>query len=93
MKTLHTAAYKSLIDALVAARKAANLTQVEVAARLRKPQSYVAKVEGGERRLDVMEFVILADAVNADAAALVRGLQAELPGSTGPRSGERRRTR
>lgn len=41
----------------------AKLTQQAVADRLGKPQSYVAKVEGFERRLDVIEFLMLAKAV------------------------------
>jgi transcriptional regulator with XRE-family HTH domain len=37
-------------------RKRAGLTQAQLAARLGVPQSLVAKVENGERRLDVLEF-------------------------------------
>jgi thioredoxin-like negative regulator of GroEL len=36
--------------------RAAGLTQVEVAAKLRRPQSYVSKCESGERRVDVVEL-------------------------------------
>ncbi|BAQ68047.1 DNA-binding protein [Rhodovulum sulfidophilum] len=45
------------MHALVAARKGQGLTQQELANRMDRPQSFVAKVEGGERRLDVVEFV------------------------------------
>jgi transcriptional regulator with XRE-family HTH domain len=51
---------------LVVARKAAGLTQVEVAQRLDKPQSFVSKYEHGERRLDFTEFVELADILSID---------------------------
>ena len=44
---------------MIAARKAAGLTQHALARRLGRPQSFVAKYEGGERRLDVVEFVLL----------------------------------
>lgn len=37
-----------------------------MAARLQKPQSFVAKYEGGERRLDVLEFVAVCQAIEAD---------------------------
>jgi transcriptional regulator with XRE-family HTH domain len=37
---------------------------VEVAARLGRPQSFVAKYEGGERRLDVLEFIAVCDALD-----------------------------
>ena len=45
--------YRVFLSHLVAARQAAGLTQVEVAGRLGKPQSYVSKAENGERRLEI----------------------------------------
>lgn len=54
--TLHTQANKDLIRTLVEARKTAGLSQAQLAKRLGKPPSYVAKVELCERRLDVIEF-------------------------------------
>ncbi len=53
------------------ARKYRSLTQQELADRLRRPQSYVAKVETGERRLDVVEFIEWADGVGIPPAALL----------------------
>jgi transcriptional regulator with XRE-family HTH domain len=50
----------------------AGLTQLDVAARLRKPQSYVSKVESGERRTGVVELIEIGEAVGFDAAAMVR---------------------
>lgn len=46
------------------------MTQQEVADRLGKPQSYVAKVERNERRIDVVEFISLARALGVDPARL-----------------------
>ena len=57
-----------------AARKDAGLTQDQLAKRLRKPQSFVAKYENGERRLDVVEFVVIARALDADPLKLVKAL-------------------
>lgn len=48
--------HRSLCEALVHARKSAGLSQHQLAARLKRPQSYVAKIEIGERRLEVVEF-------------------------------------
>ena len=56
-KSLHTPEYEYFRTLLVAAREKAGLTQVEVSTRMGRPQSFVAKYEGGERRLDVVEFV------------------------------------
>lgn len=65
-KTIHSEAYAELVGALAAARRDAGLTQREVAGRLGRPQSYVAKVEGLERRLDVVEYLELATAIGTD---------------------------
>ena len=42
-----------------------------LALRLKKPQSFVAKYEGGERRLDVVEFVAISRALGADPLRLL----------------------
>ena len=70
-KSLYTREYKALTALLFEARKKAGLTQQQVADRLKKPQSYVAKYEGGERRLDVIEFLAVCKALRTSAALLV----------------------
>ena len=67
------------MDLLIAARHAKGLTQATLAARLGKPQSYVAKYENGERRLDVIEFLDVAAAIGVDAAGLLDGLMETPP--------------
>lgn len=57
---MHTAAYRTFLQRLVAARRAAGLTQVEVARALRLPQSRVSRMESGQRRVDVIELRDLA---------------------------------
>lgn len=57
MTELHTPEYKKLREMLIETRRKANMTQQEVADSLNKPQSFVAKYECGERRLDVIEFI------------------------------------
>jgi transcriptional regulator with XRE-family HTH domain len=69
-RSLHTPDYAALIRVLIAARKENGLTQQDVAEKVGKPQSYIAKVEGGERRLDVVEFIALAKAMEARPSAL-----------------------
>ena len=73
-KAKFTPAYRRLRALLVEARQAAGLRQEDVAKRLRKPQSYVSKVEAGERRLDVVEFLDFVEAIEADAVALLQSL-------------------
>lgn len=60
MRSVHTPAYKAFLVRLVAARHRLGLTQRDVALALGRPHSWVAKVESGERRLDVIELSELA---------------------------------
>lgn len=55
-KSISSAEYQRLCAVLRALRQEAGLTQVEVAAALHVPQSFVSKYESGERRLDVIEL-------------------------------------
>lgn len=59
-KSVHGEAQQVLQELLIEARKKAGLTQQQLADRLDKPQSFVAKYENGERRLDVVEFLIIS---------------------------------
>ena len=60
---------------LVEARRDAGLTQVALAKKLGRPQSFVSKFERGERRLDVIEFVEVARALSLNAARIVSELE------------------
>ena len=71
-KAKFSPAYRRLRDLLVSARQAAGLRQADVARRLGQHQSYVSKVEAGERRLDVVEFLQFADAIEADPLRIIR---------------------
>jgi transcriptional regulator with XRE-family HTH domain len=70
--SVHDPIYRELISGIVAARTDADLTQQAVAEKLGRPQSYVAKVEGCERRIDVVELLHLAKAIGFDPMVLVR---------------------
>jgi transcriptional regulator with XRE-family HTH domain len=71
---LQSPEYRAAIEVLIDARKRAKLTQQQVADRLGKPQSFVAKTEGGERRLDIAEFIALAEALEQDPRQLVNSI-------------------
>lgn len=75
-KSLHSPEYAALREMLVAARRKARLTQQEVARRLKRPQSFVAKYEGGERRLDLIEFIEVSKVLQSDPVKLLRALLA-----------------
>ncbi len=55
-KSIYSKDYKEIIDRLKRVRIEVGLAQQEVADILGKPQSYISKIESGERRLDVLEI-------------------------------------
>jgi transcriptional regulator with XRE-family HTH domain len=59
---------------LIEQRVLAGLTQVELAGRLKRPQSFVSKYENGERRLDVIELVEVAEGIGCRADELIAKL-------------------
>jgi len=65
-KTLGTGRHRALIALLIAKRESAGLTQTELAAKLGEYQSFVARLESGQRRVDVVEFLELADLLGFD---------------------------
>lgn len=66
--------YHHLRELLIEARKKAGLTQVELAQKLSRPQSFVSKYELGERRLDVVEFLEVAKALGAKPEKVLKRL-------------------
>lgn len=60
---------------LAEARRGAGLTQVALAKKLGRPQSFVSKFERGERRLDVIEFLDVARALRVDPAQVIADLE------------------
>lgn len=67
-----SAAYRLFLTRLREARRVAGLTQAEVAAKLRRPQSFVSKCESGERRVDVVELTEFARLYEKDLEFFVQ---------------------
>ncbi|MER9183081.1 helix-turn-helix transcriptional regulator [Mesorhizobium sp. M0767] len=74
-KSLRSPRHQRFLALLVSLRKAKGLTQAQVAERLDRPQSFVAKYEGGERRLDVIEFLDLTAALDVDPCEILSSLR------------------
>jgi transcriptional regulator with XRE-family HTH domain len=70
-KSIHSNEYKNVIKRLQEARKEAGFMQSEVAEKLKKPQSYISKIERGERRVDVAELSILAKLYKKDISFFI----------------------
>lgn len=77
VKSLHSRQYLVFRELLTLAREDAGMTQVEVATKLSKPQSYVSKYESGDRRLDVTEFVQIADILSLDISDFLEQYRAK----------------
>ncbi|MDH1704553.1 MULTISPECIES: helix-turn-helix domain-containing protein [Acinetobacter] len=56
MSSIHDPRYRKLIQKLIAIRELRKITQVELATSLEKNQSYIAKVENYDRRIDILEL-------------------------------------
>lgn len=76
MKRDLTRRYQALRSLIEEARLKAGLSQKDVADALGVHQTWVSKIEGGERRLDVVEFLELAEALGVDPFKLLRKLSA-----------------
>jgi transcriptional regulator with XRE-family HTH domain len=75
VKTIHTKRHRRLIELVTAERKNAGIRQVQLAKKLKKSQTWIARLEGGERRLDVVELIELAEAIGFDAPGVVAIVQ------------------
>lgn len=73
-KTLGTRRHEALVALLKEKREAAGLTQTELASKLGEYQSFVARLESGERRVDVIEFLKLANILRFDPLKVLKEL-------------------
>ena len=76
-RSAFTREYARFRTILIDARKAAGLTQIELAGKLKRPQSFVSKYERGQRRLDVVEFLDVARVLDLDPVSVLANLQAK----------------
>jgi len=74
-KSLRSAIHQELIQLLQQKRKEAGLSQQAIAANMGWPQSDISKVETGERRLDVVEFLQFCEAINIQAEDAISELK------------------
>lgn len=70
--------YDTFRHCMITARKEAQLTQEFIAKALQKPQSFVAKYENGERRLDVVEFLAITRIIGIDPCNILRKVEQQI---------------
>ena len=78
-KTIFEGAHRHLVDVLVEARRRSGLTQAELAARVGKDQTFVSIIERSQRRVDVLEFVVLSRAMGMNPVDLFEDVARRLP--------------
>ena len=76
--TLSSDAYAAFIAVMRDARIEAGLTQADIAAKIGQPQSFMSKSERRERRIDVVEFLQIADAIGVSPEALLTRVRVAL---------------
>lgn len=75
-KTLRSPRQQRLIELLIAQRKKAGLSQAALADALGRYQSVIAAMESGSRRIDVVEFLDIAEVVGFDIHEMIDALLA-----------------
>lgn len=78
-----SASYQQVIKALSQCRQSRGVSQRELARRLGKHPSFVNKIENLERRLDILEFVAIAGALQARPADLLNEVLRAVPRGSG----------
>jgi transcriptional regulator with XRE-family HTH domain len=78
VKTIYDSTYQVLVDCLRTARQNAEVTQIDLAARLGVDQSYISRYERAERRLDVIELRTICHALNLDFLKFIASFEKEL---------------
>lgn len=81
-KTVFTAPYRELIRLLIEARHAVGINQRDFAQKLGRPHAFVAKYELRERRLDVIEFLSITEALGLDPHKIIRKIRKKSPYKT-----------
>jgi len=74
-KSLHSPRHQAIATALAEQRRAAGMTQAQLARALGRHQPFIANIESGERRVDLSELMDIADIIDLDVEALVRTLR------------------
>lgn len=73
--SVHDPKYKIFCRLLVDYRQRQGITQTQLAEKLHRPQSFVSKYENGERRIDLIEFLEIADALGIDTLKFITDFQ------------------
>jgi transcriptional regulator with XRE-family HTH domain len=79
-RSTSTEAYAVMVETLHELRLREGLTQGQLAAKIGKPQAFISNVERGARRIDVIEFCVLAKVLNTEPVSLFAHILSRMPG-------------
>jgi transcriptional regulator with XRE-family HTH domain len=71
LKSIHDPRYVEMLGQLRRAREQQGVGQRDLAARLGRPQSYISKIETGDRRVDLVEILDICRALGVQLEAVV----------------------
>jgi transcriptional regulator with XRE-family HTH domain len=77
-KTLNSKEYKILLEQLYQLRVSSGLTQQDLAAKLKVPQSFISKIESGDRRIDLIELREICTCLETDLKEFISELEKKL---------------
>ncbi|HEY3850301.1 MAG TPA: helix-turn-helix transcriptional regulator [Steroidobacteraceae bacterium] len=75
MKHLRSPKHRALIASIAKARRAAGLTQRQLAAKLKRSNSFIWKLEAGERQVNVLEFIEIARTLGVKPTELIAEIE------------------
>jgi len=75
VQTIRTTQHRALVRLLIRARRSKGLRQIDLARRLHQQQSWIARIESGQRRIDVVEFIRLARAMDLTPSDLLKKIE------------------
>ncbi|MBL8823451.1 MAG: helix-turn-helix transcriptional regulator [Planctomycetia bacterium] len=77
-KSIYTREYSVVLRLIREAREKSGITQEQLAKQLKQTQSFVSKIERGDRRIDIVQLRTLCRVFGTTLLSFVQKMEAEL---------------